>query len=268
MLARISAEEISNALKETGYIILHDIIDQSVLKEIREFWLMTYEEMPTQLDNQVIWGPFMGEANKIGYSNDANQNLFRSFDFLWNQPAHLLTRDLCIELQKIKNTATEKDSYYGLQFSPDRFGMYVTTSYYPPNAGRLSVHRDANKGSNQLVHFIVPLTFKGTDYLEGGLFLIDSKNKRIDVDSLMKPGSVLFYDGGLPHGVDKIIPLPGKSIGRLQTFGITTHFEAPWKSSDILDRISLKSLVRSRVSTIRDRFKRVLGFENSFFARE
>ena len=59
------------------------------------------------------------------------------------------------------------------------------------------------------------------DYSDGGLY-IKKDGELIDVDEMLKPGSVLFFDGALEHGVK---PVKSKSeIGRMAFFAIPTHF--------------------------------------------
>ena len=68
---------------------------------------------------------------------------------------------------------------------------------------------------------MVNLTYKNIDYKEGGLHIVINKNK-IDVDKYMKPGSVLFYDGGYEHGVEPV--KSDTSLGRIAFFSIPASF--------------------------------------------
>ena len=62
---------------------------------------------------------------------------------------------------------------------------------------------------------------KTIDFEDGGLYLI-IKNKKIDIDSLMHPRSVIFYNGNLIHGVDKI--KSSKGIGRIAGYPMKQFF--------------------------------------------
>jgi hypothetical protein len=117
----------------------------------------------------------------------------------------------------------------GEGYNPQCYGFYNSISYYQPSIGRLQEQEDGypkDKSTFALLHFMVPLTFKHQDYSDGGLTIQNKQTKEIvDVDGVMKPGSVLFFDGALKHGVKKIIPLENKEpIGRLAFFAIPMFF--------------------------------------------
>ena len=72
---------------------------------------------------------------------------------------------------------------------------------------------------------MIPITFKGIDYQEGGLYVMDKKNNWIDIDNIAKIGTVIFFDGKQKHKVEKIKSQnPKKQIGRIAVFAITTYF--------------------------------------------
>lgn len=258
ILKYIDPKSVKENVFDKGYVVIDDAIDPSAFESIRSFWLNYYKK-PSDNLSEVIWTPFIGEMNQTSYSSDEFQTLYRSYDFLWNQAFHDDTRNLCIELQLLKNRAVNEPDDNGIRFSPDRFGMYVSTSYYPPGIGRLGMHRDSNLNKEVLIHFIVPLTFKDIDYAAGGLVIENKNGERIDVDAQMRPRSVLYYDAGLMHGVDKIIPKPGQSVGRLQTFGITTNFEVPWKSNDLFGRLSMQQILKFQLLKLRKKLKSTIS---------
>ena len=259
ILKQIDPKFIKENVSDKGYVVIEDAIDPSTFESIRTFWLDYYKK-PSNTLSAVTWTPFIGEMNKTSYSSDEFQTLYRSYDFLWNQAFHVDTRNLCVELQRLKNRALNEPEDNGFRFSPDRYGMYVSTSYYPPGIGRLGMHRDSNLNKEVLIHFIVPLTFKDIDYADGGLVIETKNGKRIDVDAQMKPGSVLYYDAGLNHGVDQIVPKFGQSVGRLQTFGITTNFEQPWKSDDLFGRVSMHRMLNFKLLKIKKKLKSSIFF--------
>ena len=47
-----------------------------------------------------------------------------------------------------------------------------------------------------ILQYMIPITFKGSDYDEGGLFIMNKKNEWIDVDKISKIGSVIFLTVG------------------------------------------------------------------------
>jgi|SaaInlStandDraft_5_1057022.scaffolds.fasta_scaffold19611_2 hypothetical protein len=259
MFEMLDLKKINKEVTDYGYIIIHGAIDELAIEEMRNYWINYYSDIKISAE-EVIWSPYLGEENQTCYSDDGFQCLHRTYDYLWNESVHKLTRNICLDLQKIKNKAFGKPEGNGLEYSSKNFGLYVSTSCYPENIGHLGMHRDKNDGKDMLVHYIVPLTIQGEDYKSGGLVLQLENGKMIDVDSLMRKGSILFYNAGLSHGVEKIVPFPNKSsIGRIQTFGITTNFIKPLYSKKLWEDINLKKYLTYKVVSAKNKFlKKIL----------
>ena len=132
------------------------------------------------------------------------------------------------------------------------------TSYYPPGDGWMWEHGD-RMGDLEHWHFIVPLTFRGPDFTGGGLTLVDRTGNRVDVDARMRPGSVVFYDGRLPHGVSRISCDRNPPVGRLQMFAIPVVFEPPETADRLIRSIPLARYARARLSVLKRRLKRLAG---------
>ena len=97
--------------------------------------------------------------------------------------------------------------------------MFSQVNYYPANSGYAFEHKDT-KSNKVLVSCMFNITFKNIHFDKGGLYLIIN-NKKIDVDEILKPCSVFFYNGNLPHGVDKIA---SKNIGRMAGYPMKQFF--------------------------------------------
>ena len=220
-----SPDQITKDIQETGFKVYSNAIVTDVYDEIRTFWLDYFSK--DQPHREVARGDLLlGEENFNSYTDKKFWSLYRHFDFLWNEPTHQLTTDIAIELHKIRNNALNLPVEYGLNYNPECYGFYISTSYYPPN-GMMTPHSDGfpdNKKKFQLLHFMLPITFQGQDYQDGGLVIYDKNDQKINVDEIMTPGSIIFYDGLFKHGVDKIIPYENKNIGRLAMFAVPVYF--------------------------------------------
>ena len=75
-----------------------------------------------------------------------------------------------------------------------------------------------------LLLFILPITLNGQDYEGGGMVVYDKNDQKVDVDKILKPGSIIFYDGAAKHGCERIIPYEDKKIGRLAMFAVPVYF--------------------------------------------
>jgi len=186
-----------------------------------------------------------GEQNFNSYTESNFWHLYRHFDFLWNKPTHELTRNVAVSIHKIRNLAQNFSEDYGLTLlSPKYYGIYISTSYYSPETGFCKVHADAHEKEMPLLHFMLPITFKGKDYKAGGLVCYDKNEEKVDVDELVSPGSIVFYDGRQEHGVETIIPYSDKNIGRLAVFAIPTFFH---RKNEIVQKVSKISRFLSKV---------------------
>ena len=84
-------------------------------------------------------------------------------------------------------------------------------------------HVDSPKGS--IFWLIFNLTIKGKHYEKGGLYIIDKNGQKIDIDEIYKERSVIFFDGGLRHGVEKI--QSSTKIGKISFFPFDYKFIKP-----------------------------------------
>lgn len=242
-------ESIKESLSRLGYSIVKDVIPISVIDTLKEFWLSRI--IKPDKNAEVVWKPYLGERNSIGHSSDHFQHMFRAVDLPWNEPIHHLTRQLCNELNFIRNRICGLQPDYNLKYRTDNHGMYVSATYYPPGKGYLGKHSDDIEDDN-LIHFVVPVTFKGLEYDSGGLFLIDKNGQHVDVDGMMKPGDILFYSGKCHHGVELIQSNRENPIGRIQIFGVPVHFLFPHQVDRMISQIPIIKFSKAKIrQTIR-----------------
>lgn len=113
---------------------------------------------------------------------------------------------------------------FGLILNEQNYGVYISVSLYPDKVGMLKKHSDShNSDSNTILHFMLPLTFKGVDYDSGDLYIIDKHGIEIDVDTLTCKGDLIFFEWYCKHGVNII--QSSNSIGRLAVFAIAYFFQ-------------------------------------------
>ena len=213
-LGAILNQDVSAKLENDRFVVVNGVLEPSAIDQMRAGWLERGNRT-TRSDP----GLSIGEEN---YTHRFFGRYTRHFEFYWNPPTCALSRDVSLLLHYARNVNSQYHPLYGLQFSPKRMGIYLAVTHYALGSGEMAVHVDPN--SFLSIHFVVPLTFKGQDYASGGLVL-HSAGDIVDVDALLRPGSVLFFDGGLPHGVDRIEGAGKRcSVGRLQMFSIPTVF--------------------------------------------
>lgn len=254
--ARIDARAARAAIESTGYVVIDDAVSQDDIAAMRAFWLAEFHR--PRVPAPMVWGPYFGEPNGAVFDRSPTHCLYRSFDYLWNAPYDARTRAVALALNRVRNAIVGNEERHGELLNAERYGVYVTTSYYPPGEGWMWEHGD-RMGELEHWHFILPLTFRGPDFTVGGLTLVDRAGNRVDVDALLRPGSVVFYDGRLPHGVSRIVSDRTPPVGRLQMFAIPVLFEPPQSADRLIRAIPIARYVRAKLSAAKRRLRRLAG---------
>ena len=222
MLKNISSpSEILSEVKKKGFIIFKNTFSLQYLKDMQDFWMLYYKDLK-KFKNKDIYGGSrsLGDDNYNSFRKDKDVVMYRSVDFYWNQAIHEPTRKLTNEISKIRNLALGLQENHGQTFSPDSEVLFNQTNYYPAGSGRMFAHTDT-KSPKLLLSCMSNLTFKHEHFQEGGLYLM-IENKKVYIDDLLTPTSIIFYNGNLVHGVDKIVS--SKGIGRISCYPMKQYF--------------------------------------------
>ena len=245
-LGRVDTDAVRAEIELHGLSIAKNVVPTSVVKTLRETWLRAYEK--PVMSAPVIWGPFLGEANRILFHRSHTCCMYRSYDFLWNPPIDPLTREIGLALNRIRNEVAESPPFSGEIIQSDRYGIYVTTTYYPSGEGWLVEHED-QADSRRHWHYTLQLTHKGNSYVDGGLYLVSRSGEKVDVDARVKPGDLVFFDGTRPHGVKAVSG--GAGLGRLQMFSIPTFMETPQQNDRMLEDISITRFLKAKLRPLK-----------------
>lgn len=214
----MEVDKLRSEIEKNGFAIAKGVVPKEDIAKLREFWLDFFKN--GKKFEPVKRGLFrLGHHNFLGHTDNKFWKLKRHFGFLWNKPTHKPTWDVSMRLHKIRNQIQGFDENRGLMFSPDNYGVYISTSYYYPGSF-LTEHTDTHYTDTPLIHYMLTLTFKGEHYDEGGLVAKSKDGREVNIDDLLEPGDILFFDGRIKHGVKEI---KGKT-GRLATFAIPVNF--------------------------------------------
>ncbi len=214
--------DLLNEVESKGFVIIKNCVSGEFISSQRSRWLPKF--IKKNVDKSFVRGNLiLGEKNFLSFSNINAWCMYRNYEFLWNKTDDEEALALHKELHKFRNKMQGLDPNFGLNYNDVNYGIYISTSYYPLNIGNLLAHADGHKDI-PILHYMLPLTFKGQDYDEGGLFIKDNLDKVVDLDLLVEPGDVIFFDGRLEHWVDTIKSKEPNSLGRLAVFAIPTHF--------------------------------------------
>lgn len=210
-----------------GYVILRDVISKDFIRSQRLIWINHFKNC-WQGHKFVRGNLIYGEPNFDSYSSIPSWCMHRSFEFLWN--TETVSEHLAVHkrMHQYRNSVQDLPVNFGLDFNEGHNGVYISTSLYPSGSGHLIQHKDGH-GVARIVHYMIPYTFKGTHYDEGGLYLEDRSGNIVDVDSRVNEGDVIFFDGLMNHGVQDIKSNIIGAPGRLASFAVPTCFEVNYK---------------------------------------
>lgn len=222
---KINLPEHNDLMKEVeskGFAIIKNCVSREFISSQRSRWIPKF--IRKNVDKKFVRGNLiLGEKNFLSYSQINAWCMYRNFEFLWNETDDAEAMELHIQIHKFRNKMQGLDPNFGLNYNNTNYGIYISTSYYPLNIGKLLAHADGHKDV-PIIHYMLPFTFKGDDYHEGGLFIKDNSGEKIDLDLLVDPGDVIFFDGRREHWVDAPKSKESNSLGRLAVFAIPTHF--------------------------------------------
>jgi hypothetical protein len=218
----LSKRAIANEVEKNGFTIVRGAIDQTFVKKQRDRWLDYFASKPNTT-NCVLSGLILGEPNFCSYSQAPALCMYRYFEFLWNDNDDQEALDMHLAIHRMRNEIQGFPLDYGLHFSSQNYGVYISTSLYPIRYGMLEEHVDGH-GDIPILHYMLPLSFKGKDFSDGGLHIRSKQGDIIDIDSLVSPGDLIFFDGRCKHWVKKIEASDPSKPGRLAVFAIPTYF--------------------------------------------
>ena len=251
-LGSIDVAAVRARIEADGFAVVDNVVAPADIAAMRGFWLGEFAR--PRPPAPIVWGPYLGEPNGTIFDRSPDLCLYRSFDYLWNPPYHPLTRKIAMALNGVRNTLIGAEPRFGELIAEDRYGVYVTTSYYPAGEGWMHAHCDKADERTHW-HYILPLTFRGADYTAGGLYVVNRKGESVDVDARTSPGCVVFFDGRQLHGVERIACDRRPAIGRLQMFAIPVHFEAPETSPRLMQMIPTHAYARAKLSRLKHRLR-------------
>ncbi len=226
-----------NHVKKNGFLICNNVIEYETTRELEKYWIDQFinirKEEALKYYRSLLLR--LGEENFFASSTKKSDYRLKRQEFLWNE-MHETTRSIVIEMHKYQNLCLDRDENEGLLYSQKKSALTLSVNYYPPTNGILSEHKDVFD-SDLMLWMIFNLTYKGEHYDEGGTYIIDNEGKKINLDDLSGRGSIIFFNGALNHGVDRIIS--NKNIGKISFFPFNVFF----LNQNLIPR-SIKNLIK------------------------
>jgi len=170
--------------------------------------------------------PALGESpNKImkNYSKFVLGGTMNGFDYrprclrviynpIWDKDL-MGARKIFIKLAQFRNIVQGYNKNFAIHKVEKNLWTASRIQHYPAGGGFFSQHKDfvLNKVTSiakikKFIQIILLVTSKGKDFESGGAYIINKKNKKIDLETQAKAGSIILYNSFTEHGVDEIDP--------------------------------------------------------------
>lgn len=226
-MLKANPSEVMEQINQNGFAIISGAIPIEFIERQRKRWIGKFNKRNIQ--KKFVRGSLiLGENNFLSYSDIPGWCMYRHFEFLWNEAEDPEALLIHCQLHKYRNVMQGFPENYGLEYNDKKYGIYLSTSHYEPEKGHLSLHSDGHEDI-PIIHYMLPLTFKGVDYDDGGLFCRNKGGILEDIDALVNPGDLIFFDGRIEHGVKKIGKSKNVGVGRIAVFAVPTLFQGSGK---------------------------------------
>src|SRR5438477_5689539 len=76
---RFHIDQVLQDINDSGYSIVKGLVSLERIERIRAYWIDAFSKVKP--GGRVIWRPYLGQPNQIGFSHDTFQYLYRACDF-------------------------------------------------------------------------------------------------------------------------------------------------------------------------------------------
>jgi hypothetical protein len=137
------------------------------------------------------------------HENQATKGKFMSWSFYpWNNESVKLFKEFR-NIYVLRNKLAGLSPTKYLDMNDRDFSARIAAQFYPSGAGYMDVHVDPLN----IHQFALPtllLSKHGVDFKDGGVYVLDSKNKPFYIDKLLDFGDLFLFHTSIPHGIETI----------------------------------------------------------------
>jgi len=144
-----------------------------------------------------------GEVNRAGlYSFEATKHSY--YFYLWNEEEFGLWPSVLRRWRPIKLLGGRLPNEFERNTPLDGIVERLQIAHYPSGAGALELHSDPYLYARIIFSGI--MTKRGADFDSGGVYFLDSENRKVDVEERLDLGDLYLSYPTLLHGIDPIDP--------------------------------------------------------------
>ena len=245
----LDRQEIDEVSRQHGYAIVRGVVLPDAISRARTLLKEWFDssrdrpsrgESPTALQGDFFQKFLLGATHPSGVHRPrCHRTIYMSLDFA----DRFGLKEVFVALARIRNCLSNLPRDFGIFEDSDGFWTPARVHHYPRGGGFLVEHKDnftpEVQKSGGVVSYsqpIVVMSRRGTDFSQGGGFVVDRSGSRVHYEEFCDLGDVVLYTGETIHGVDDIDPhLPfeqGSFDGRLS--GLVTLYRRAASYGEIL----------------------------------
>lgn len=196
-------DRLRSQILDGAVVIQRESFDRTIVKSLIGYLADVGRNSLSNYQPIEIGAPNFHRLNKSDQRSHV-KGCFHQFVFYpWNQDLFdLFERTRTLFQLKNVLSRNEPDKYLG-EVGEDGIVTRLAFQFYPSGMGYLNRHQDP-VGPHQLTVPTMSLTQKGVDFHTGGAYLQDVDGNQHNLDDLVGPGDVVYFDARLKHGVELI----------------------------------------------------------------
>ena len=201
------ANEIVDSLLSGDIYILKNAFDIDYIDKLKKQTILNWKNIKSEFHKIYEGCPNFYRnidtsiSNKYAFKQIKKTQYF----FPWNQDYLNLYEEIYKRWRVLKYLSGYYENVWETNTPKDGIIDRIQIVKYPPNSGSQELHQDPY--IYQKFFISLYMSKKGKHYLDGGVYLVDSKNQKFSLEDKVNVGDLSFGFGTIYHGVDVPVPI-------------------------------------------------------------
>ena len=204
------AKNLVKSLLSGDIYILKEAFPKEYIEKIKLQTIMNWKNIKNEFFKMYEDCPnFYRNIDTSLSNNYAFKQVKRTqYFFPWNKDNLNLYEEIYKRWRTLKYISGYYENAWEQNTPKDGIVDRIQIVKYPSNSGSQELHQDPY--IYQKFFISLYLSKKGVDFLDGGIYLVDSKKKKFSLENHVGVGDLSFGFGTIYHGVDIPKPIVGK----------------------------------------------------------
>lgn len=218
-LQALDLNRIHDVTRIHGYAILRGLVSPGEIERskmlLREWFdpdrdRSSRGESPDELKSDFYQKFLLGATHPSGtHRPRCHRTIYLSLNF----SERFALRAIFITLARVRNLISGLPIDFAIFDDSEGFWTPARIHHYPTGGGFLVEHRDnftplvqISGGIPSYSQPIVVMSQRGTDFADGGGFVVDRQGARVYYEAFCELGDIILYSGDTIHGVEDVDP--------------------------------------------------------------